>query len=125
SVAEARVKPVDVLSAAFELKVAQHLVERAVLHHEDDDVIDLTQVSVSLLLQGNGQNIFACFNGAFYGVVRHFSPASLLGPTQSVPRVVRHCQLTAPLTTRHSLPNPEADRRVRNRGLIRSAATLT
>jgi hypothetical protein len=36
-------KPVDVGTLAVEAEVAEHVVERPVLHHEDDDVLDLVE----------------------------------------------------------------------------------
>ena len=37
-------EPVDVVAPAFERQVAEHVVERPVLHHQDDDVLDLLEV---------------------------------------------------------------------------------
>src|SRR5580693_10313941 len=46
---------VDVVASAFERQVAQHVVERAVLEHQDDDVVDLPQVG-----HGGGGHLDAC-----------------------------------------------------------------
>jgi len=44
AVRHARLQAVDVRAGALEAEVAEHVVERAVLEHEDDDVLDLLQV---------------------------------------------------------------------------------
>src|SRR5690242_4936563 len=37
-------QPVDIRAAALQREVPQHVIERAVLHHQHDDVLNLRQV---------------------------------------------------------------------------------
>jgi hypothetical protein len=37
-------QPVDVVAAPLERQIPEHVVKRAVLEHQDDDVVDLLQI---------------------------------------------------------------------------------
>ena len=52
-VGHARFQPLHLGHHAVQLQIAQHVVERAVLHHQNDDVIDLAEVPSARTSQRN------------------------------------------------------------------------
>jgi hypothetical protein len=47
-IGEPRTQAVDVRATALEREIAEHVVEGAVLEHQDDDMVDLLEVGLSL-----------------------------------------------------------------------------
>jgi hypothetical protein len=44
AVAQARRQPLHIVTVSFQPEITEHMIERAVLHYQHDDLVDLLQV---------------------------------------------------------------------------------